>query len=85
VYSYTTQRYEVGGGYTINVDHRSNFIIGYVKPKKDITLYSPNGTKYATLKKGNLYHVKSIGNGKIDLGNGYFVVDRIEDFDFIKN
>ncbi|WP_121663662.1 S8 family serine peptidase [Metabacillus litoralis] len=85
VYSYNDQKYEVGGGYTIKADKKSFYLMGYVKPKKDIVLYAPNGARHSTLKKGNLYYVKSIGNGKVDLGNGYFVVDRKEDFYFIKN
>ncbi|MEC2077852.1 S8 family serine peptidase [Metabacillus fastidiosus] len=85
VYSYNDQVYDVGGGYTIHNDNNTFFLIGYIKPKKDITMYDAQGRKFSTLKKNNLYYVKAIEDGKVDLGNGYYALDRKEDFNFIKN
>ncbi len=85
VYSYDKQSFQVGGGYTIKVDNNTKYLIGYVKPKRNITLYKPEGTKHSTLKAGNLYYVSKISDGKIDLGNGYYVKDNKNDLEFVKN
>lgn len=85
VYSSNDEVYDVGGGYTVHKDTKLFFFIGYIKPKKDIIMYSPQGIKYSTLKKDHLYYVHNVDDGKVDLGNGYYAIDRKEDFDFIKN
>jgi len=85
VYSYDNQSYHVGGGYTIKVENKTRYLIGYLKPKRHITLYSPQGTHYSTLKAGNVYYVSNISDGKIDLGNGYYVIDNKNDLEFVKN
>lgn len=85
VYSYDNTSYHVGGGYTIKADSKTKYLIGYVKPKRNISLYSPQGAYHSTLKAGNLYQVSAIANGKMDLGNGYYVKDSKSDFEFIKN
>jgi Transglycosylase SLT domain len=75
VYDYDDDYYYVGGQYVVKKDRNVVFYKGFVKIYQSTYLYGPNGEKARALKPGEQYRVYDIDGNKLNVGNGYYIVN----------
>jgi len=77
VYDYDDQYIYVGsdsvGKHVLKRDNNVKLVMGFITPKKNITMYKPNGTVHKTLKAGERVWVYGIDGKHLDVGGGYYV------------
>ncbi|WP_078431798.1 transglycosylase SLT domain-containing protein [Metabacillus halosaccharovorans] len=77
VYDYDDRYLYVGsdktGKHVLKRDAAVKLVKGFITPKKDITMYKPNGTVHKTLKAGQRVWVYGIDGRHLDVGGGYYV------------
>ncbi|MED4532384.1 glucosaminidase domain-containing protein [Metabacillus fastidiosus] len=83
VYDYDENVYQVGGGYYVEKSDNPVYHLGRLELSADITMYSPDGTPYSTLKKGANYPVFGIDGDNLDIGGGYTVQYNENDMSYI--
>ncbi|MCM3162587.1 transglycosylase SLT domain-containing protein [Metabacillus litoralis] len=77
VYDYDDQYIYVGsdsvGKHVLKRDNNVKLVMGFITPKKNITMYKPNGAVHKTLKAGERVWVYGINGKHLDVGGGYYV------------
>ncbi|PGT76061.1 transglycosylase SLT domain-containing protein [Bacillus sp. AFS040349] len=78
VYDYDDQYIYVGsdsvGKHVLKRDNNVKLVMGFITPKKNITMYKPNGVVHKTLKAGERIWVYGIDGKHLDVGGGYYVI-----------